>query len=69
MPVTSVSEETKLASELVNHVQTNALPLRLLVEKCLEMQHPAKFNFIDFKAVFVSVHRESLWKILRSLLS
>ena len=38
--------------------------LRQLVEKCLEFKLPLKLNFVDFKAAFDSVHRDSLWKIL-----
>ena len=40
--------------------------LRQVIEKSLEMQLPVKVNFIDFKAAFDSVHRDSLWKVLRS---
>ena len=36
------------------------------VKKCLEFQLPLKINFVDFKAAFDSVHRESLWKILEA---
>ena len=38
--------------------------LRQIIEKCLEFHTPIKINFIDFKAAFDSVHRESLWNIL-----
>lgn len=40
--------------------------LRQVVEKSLEIQLPVKINFLDFKAAFDSVHRESLWKVLRA---
>ena len=40
--------------------------LRQLIEKSLEMQLAVKINFIDFKAAFDSVHRDSLWKVLRA---
>ena len=38
--------------------------LRQLVEKYLEFKLPLKLNFVDFKAAFDSMHRDSLWKIL-----
>ena len=40
--------------------------LRQLVEKSLEFQIPVKINFIDFKAAFDSIQRDSLWKIVES---
>jgi len=39
--------------------------LRILLEKCLEYQIPGVATFVDFKAAFDSVHRPSLWKIMR----
>jgi len=39
--------------------------LRILIERCLEFQIPAVATFVDFKAAFDSVHRPSLWKIMR----
>ena len=39
--------------------------LKILMEKCLEYQIPGVVIFVDFKAAFDSVHRPSLWKILR----
>ena len=39
--------------------------LQQIIEKCLDQQLPCLINFIDFKAVFDSVHRPSLWEILR----
>ena len=39
--------------------------LRNIVEQCLEFQKPVFINFIDFKKAFDSVHRDSLWKILK----
>ena len=39
--------------------------LRILIEKCLEYQIPAVATFVDFKAAFDSVHRPSLWRIMR----
>jgi exonuclease III len=39
--------------------------LKILMEKCLEYQVPGVVTFVDFKAAFDSVHRPSLWKILR----
>ena len=40
--------------------------LRQVIEKCLDKQIPLKLNFVDFKAAFDSVHRNSLWKIMRA---
>ena len=34
--------------------------------QCIEWNVPLYINFIDFKKAFDSVHRESLWKILRA---
>ena len=39
--------------------------LRVLIEKCLEFQIPAVATFVDFKAAFDSIHRPSLWKIMK----
>lgn len=41
-------------------------PLRNIIEQCVEWNVPLFINFIDFKEAFDSVHRESLWKILRA---
>ena len=41
--------------------------LRQITEKCLEFQVPIKLNLIDFKAAFDSVHRDSLWNILKCM--
>ena len=40
--------------------------LRNIIEQCIEWNVPLYINFIDFKKAFDSVHRESLWKILRA---
>ena len=39
--------------------------LRTIIEQSLEHQTPLIINFIDFKKAFDSIHRESLWKILK----
>ena len=39
--------------------------LNQVIEKCLDQQLPCFINFIDFKAAFDSVHRPSLWEILK----
>ena len=39
--------------------------LNQVIEKCLDQQLPCLINFIDFKAAFDSVHRPSLWEILK----
>ena len=41
--------------------------LRQIIEKCLEHHIPIKLNLIDFKSAFDSVHRESLWNIVRNV--
>ena len=38
--------------------------LRMLIGKCVEFQLPAPVTFVDFKAVFNSIHRPSMWHIL-----
>ncbi|KAI8514548.1 hypothetical protein Bbelb_071390 [Branchiostoma belcheri] len=40
--------------------------LRNIIEQCVEWNSPLLINFIDFQKAFDSVHRESLWKILRA---
>ncbi|VDO19666.1 unnamed protein product [Heligmosomoides polygyrus] len=39
--------------------------LRNIIEQCLEYRYPLHINFVDFKKAFDSVHRESLWEILK----
>jgi len=39
--------------------------LRNIVEQCLLWNSPALVNFVDFKKAFDSVHRKTLWQILR----
>ena len=39
--------------------------LRNIIEQCTEWQRRLYVNFVDFEKAFDSVHRESLWKILR----
>lgn len=39
--------------------------LRNIIEQCTEWQRQLIINFIDFEKAFDSIHRESLWKILR----
>jgi len=45
--------------------QDQILSLNLIIEKCIDQQLPCLINFIDFKAAFDSVHRPTLWEILR----
>ena len=40
--------------------------LRSIIEQSIEFQKPIFLNFIDFKKAFDSIHRETLWKILKS---
>ena len=39
--------------------------LRNIIEQSLELQSPIVINYVDFKKAFDSIHRPSLWKILR----
>ena len=39
--------------------------LRQILEQCQEWKTPCYVNFIDFEKAFDSIHRESLWCILR----
>ena len=40
--------------------------LRNIIEQCTEWQRQLYINFIDFEKAFDSIHRESLWRILRA---
>ena len=40
--------------------------LRNIIEQCLEWNTALCINFIDFRKAFDSIHRDSLWTILRS---
>jgi hypothetical protein len=40
--------------------------LRNIIEQCTEWQRQLYINFVDFEKAFDSVHRESLWRILRA---
>ena len=39
--------------------------LRNIIEQCNEWQRELHVNFVDFEKAFDSLHRESLWRILR----
>ena len=39
--------------------------IRNIIEQCTEWQRKLYINFIDFQKAFDSIHRESLWHILR----
>ena len=39
--------------------------LRNIIEQCAEWQRQLYVNFVDFEKAFDSIHRESLWSILR----
>ena len=39
--------------------------IRTILEESIEYNSPLFINFIDFEKAFDSIHRESLWKILR----
>ena len=40
--------------------------LRNIIEQCNEWRAPLYLNFIDFEKAFDSVHRESLWAIMKA---
>ena len=40
--------------------------LRNIIEQCAEWNSPLYINFTDFEKAFDSVHRESIWKIMKS---
>ena len=40
--------------------------LRRIIEKCNEFQTPLAIRFIDFTKAFDSIHRPSLWNIMRT---
>lgn len=39
--------------------------LRNIIEQCVEYRQQLAVNFVDFKKAFDSIHRDSLWQILR----
>ena len=39
--------------------------LRNIIEQCTEWQRQLYVNFVDFEKAFDSIHRDSLWSILR----
>ncbi|XP_063447098.1 uncharacterized protein LOC134726617 [Mytilus trossulus] len=40
--------------------------LRNIIEQCSEWNAPLYINFVDFEKAFDSIHRESLWSILKA---
>ena len=40
--------------------------LRNIIEQCIEYQNSICLNFVDFKKAFDSIHRDTLWKILKA---
>ncbi len=40
--------------------------IRTVIEQCAEFNKPLHVNFVDFSKAFDSIHRQTLWKILRS---
>ena len=40
--------------------------MRSIIEQSIEWQSSLYVNFIDFEKAFDSVHRDSLWLIMRS---
>ena len=57
--------ENQAGFRKVRSCQDQIFSLDQIIGKCLEQQLPCLVNFIDFKATFDSVHRPSLWEILR----
>ena len=39
--------------------------LRNIIEQCTEWQRKLYIKFVDFEKAFDSIHRDSLWKVLR----
>ena len=39
--------------------------LRNIIEQCNEYRKPLHINFVDFQKAFDSVHRETLWSIVK----
>ena len=39
--------------------------LRNIIEQCTEWQRQLYINLVDFEKAFDSIHRDSLWRILR----
>ena len=39
--------------------------LRIIMEQSLEWNSPLYINFVDFRKAFDSIHRETIWKLLR----
>ena len=41
--------------------------LKQIQEKCIEQNRPLYMVYVDFTKAFDTVHRETLWKILRKI--
>ena len=39
--------------------------LRNIIDQCLEWNSPVFINYVDFRKAFDSIHRESLWRIMK----
>ena len=39
--------------------------LRNIIDQCLEWNSPLFINYVDFRKAFDSIHRESLWRIMK----
>ena len=39
--------------------------LRNIIDQCLEWNNPLFINYVDFRKAFDSIHRESLWRIMK----
>ena len=56
----------RLDSARAEVVQTRYSPYVISLSKCSEWQRQLYINFVDFQKAFDSVHRDSLWRILRT---
>ena len=40
--------------------------LRNIIEQCTELQRQLYINFVDFEKTFDSIHKDSLWHVLKA---
>ena len=63
--MTVFCEKNRQDSDQEDHVVIKFFVLRSILEECLEWNTPLIINFIDFQKVFDSIHRPTLWNILK----